>query len=115
MWYNFLFLLGDHDDPKMTLSLPETIFLEEPANGRCTVSNIGTQDYQIDVKLFGSRKYCDIHKDIGKQLNFTVTCRSGSASSIRVCCIVHSHNKDILPVDKRVQGNETIAITYVSI
>ena len=109
-----LFAIGDHG-VKLTLNLPESIILEEPASGSCVVSNLIKSPRKIiispvDNKDYCSVKYTDRHykiKNLKYQQNFTVTCRKGSASSFAIKCFITEANKMKL---EKLKVNQTIQL-----
>ena len=99
-------------DAKAALDLPTTIFLGEPAFGRCSVNNLESSPENIKITFLS--QYCTV-KNIGKiysieqlnyQQNFTVTCRNGSDPSVNVICFVvsSSSSSPSLPARGTVQG-----------
>ena len=99
-------------DVKATLDLPTTIFLGEPAYGRCSVNNLENSPKQIKVSFISQKctanntgKIYSIEQ-LNYQQNFTLTCRNGSTPSVDVFCLVvpSSSSPFILPAKGTVQG-----------
>ena len=97
-------------DAKVSLDLPTTIFLGEPAFGRCAVNNLGNSPKEIRISLISD--HCTA-KNVGKiysieqsnyQQNFTVTCRNDSASSVNVICFVFPNSSSPLSDRGTVKG-----------
>ena len=97
-------------DAKVSLDLPTTIFLGEPAFGRCAVNNLESSPKEIKISFISL--HCTA-KNVGKlysieqlnyQQNFTVTCRNGSAPSVNVICFVVSNSSFPPPARGTVQG-----------
>ena len=106
-----LLVTGDHD-VKLTLNVPESIILEEPASGSCIVSNLIRSPRRIIVKVEGGNgvfcivKYTDKNdkpKDLEYQQNFTVTCKKGSPSFVGVKCFILLPNK---METRKLKGNQ---------
>ena len=83
-------------DAKVSLDFPTTIYLGEPAFGRCAVNNLkNTPPY---IKILAISSHCTASnvgniystEQLNYQQNFTVTCRDGSAPSVNVSCFVVS-------------------------
>ena len=86
-------------DVKVSLDFPTTIFLGEPAFGRCAVNNFENSLPFIRILVIPS--HCDASnvgniystEQLNYQRNFTVTCRDGSAPSVNVSCFVTSRSR----------------------
>ena len=50
---------GDHG-VKLTLNLPESMFLEEPASGNCAVTNLMKSSQRIIVAPVDNKDYCRV-------------------------------------------------------
>lgn len=98
----------------VTLNLPDSIYLNEPASGNCIVSKKPPFIRITPVKQHND--YCKV-KCIGKiyetnknyQQNFTVTCSNGSASSVEIQCLTFENTR--MPEIKVVQGKLNTGIT----
>ena len=107
---------------KLTLNLPESIFLEEPASGSCVVSNLIKSPHRITIVPVDNRDYCSVkyvdgHYEIKHsklyQQNFTVTCGKGSASSVVIKCFISGMSK--LEKVKGKSNNTACVNNYISI
>ena len=97
------------DGIKITLNLPDSIYLDEPASGNCIVSSTTKPRHIMITQEHQQSKYCKvnttgstIYGTKNYRRDFTVTCKNGSASSVKIQCFVPGTNK--IPEKKEVQG-----------
>ena len=104
---------------KATLDLPTTIFLGEPAFGRCSVNNLENSPEKIRIEF--SSPNCTANyvgniysiEQLNYQQNFTVTCSKGSVPSVHVICFVDVSSSSPQLDTRKVQGKLKILSSLV--
>ena len=111
------------DGVKITLNLPDSIYLDEPASGDCIVSSTTKPHHIMITPEYQHSKYCKVNTT-GSMIygtknyrrNFTVTCNNSSAPSVKILCFIPGKS---MPGKKEVQGklntSNYITITCVYI
>ena len=102
---------------KVSLDLPETVFLGEAVSGSCTVNNLDNPLIRVYPSPY-NKISCSVTniggvhkiKHLSYQQNFSVNCSNGNASSVEVNCLV----PPILE-RKEIQGKLNNQLVYLSI
>ena len=103
---------------EVTLNLPDNIYLDEPASGDCSVSPTKSHHRLMIIPENQHNEHCKVkltRKDLENknyQQNFTVTCKNGSASSVKILCFIIGSTA--LPTTKVVQGKTKHCYDYIT-